>query len=120
MTKAALVAAVVGGTLAMVEGLLLIVLGGLAGLAVNPEGETALTEGYVLLGLGAIVLTAVFVGRRWPVVLAVTTAATAVIGFFVESALWAFAAAFLLAATALVVISKRGQLRFADRGAKPS
>ena len=87
---------------------------------VDPEGEAASTEGYILLALGAIVLTAVFVGRRWPFVLAVTTGATAVIGFFVESVLWAFAAAFLLAATALVVISRCGELGFANRGAKPS
>jgi uncharacterized iron-regulated membrane protein len=35
--KAAIVAAIIGGTLAVVEGLLLIVLGSLAGLAENPE-----------------------------------------------------------------------------------
>jgi hypothetical protein len=42
------------------------------------------------------------------------------IGFLVENALWIFAAAFLLAAAALAVISNRGELRFANRNAKPS
>ncbi|HEX2344226.1 MAG TPA: hypothetical protein VHI98_27390 [Vicinamibacterales bacterium] len=41
------------------EGLLLIVLGGLGGLADNPEAETAMTDGYVVLAFGATVLTAV-------------------------------------------------------------
>lgn len=47
--RAALVAAALGGTLAVVEGLLLIVLGSLAGLAENPEGEAATSDGYVTL-----------------------------------------------------------------------
>ena len=118
--KAAIVAAGIGGTLAVVEGLLLIVLGSLGGLAENPEGEPTMTDGYVVLALGAIVLTAVFVARQWPFVLAVATAATAAVGFLVENALWVFAAAFLLAAAALAAISKRGELRFASRNAKPS
>jgi len=37
--KAAIVAAAIGGMLAVVEGLLLIVLGNLAGLAEHPEAE---------------------------------------------------------------------------------
>jgi hypothetical protein len=45
VVRAAIVAAVIGSTLAVVEGLLLIVLGGLGGLAENPEGETAMTDG---------------------------------------------------------------------------
>jgi hypothetical protein len=118
--KAAIVAAAIGATLAVVEGLLLVVLGSLAGLAENPEGDPAQTDGYVVLALGVIVLSAIFVARRWPFVLAVTTAATAAIGFLVENALWPFAAAFLFAAAALAVISKRGELRFANRNAKPS
>ena len=111
--KAALVAAAIGGTLAAVEGLLLIVLGGLGGLAENPEGEAAITDGYVVLALGAVVLTAVLVARRWPFVLAATTATTAVLGFFIENALWVFAAAFLLAAAVFATISKRGEPPFA-------
>jgi hypothetical protein len=118
--KAAVVAAAIGGTLAVVEGLLLVVLGSLGGLADNPEGEAAMTDGYVVLALGVIILMAVFVARRWPFVLAVTTAATAAVGFLVENALWVFAAAFLLAAAAFAVIAKRGELRFANRNAKPS
>jgi hypothetical protein len=113
--KAAIVAAATGGTLAVAEGLLLIVLGSLAGLAENPEGEAATTGGYVLLALGVIVLAAVFVARRWPFVLAATTAAAAALGFLVENALWVFAAAFLFAAAALGVISRRASLRFASR-----
>jgi hypothetical protein len=35
----------------------------------------------------------------------------AAIGFLIENALWVFAAAFLLAAAALAVISKRDELR---------
>jgi hypothetical protein len=70
----------------LVEGLLLIVLGGLGGLADNPEAETAMTDGYVVLAFGATVLTAVFVARRWPLVLAVATAATAGVGFLVKNA----------------------------------
>ena len=68
--KAGIVAAAMGGTVAVVEGLLLIALGSLAGLAKNPEGEAAMTDGYVSLALGAIVLTAVFAARRWPFLLA--------------------------------------------------
>jgi hypothetical protein len=118
--KAAIVAAAIGGTLAVVEALLLIVLGSLGGLAENPEGEATMTDGYVVLALGVIVLTAVFVGGRRPFVLAVATAASAAVGFLVENALWVFAAAFLLAAAALAVISTRGELRFADRNDRPS
>ena len=118
--KAAIVAAAIGGTLAVVEGVLLIILGSLAGLARNPAGEPTMTDGYVVLALGAIVLTAAFVARRWPFVLAVATATTAAVGFLVENALWAVAAVFLLVAAAVAVISKRGELRFADRNAKPS
>jgi hypothetical protein len=106
--KAAIVAAAIGGVLAGVQGLLLIVLGSLAGLAENPEGETARADGYVVLALAAIVLTAVFAARRRPLVLAVTAAAAAAVGFLVENALWVFAAAFLFAAAGLAVISKRG------------
>ena len=58
--KAAIVAATIGGTVAVVEGLLLIVLGSLARLAKNPEGEASMTDGYLVLALGAIVLAAVF------------------------------------------------------------
>lgn len=118
--RAAIVAAVIGGTLAIVEGLLLIVLGSLAGLAENPEGDAATTDGYVVVVLGAIVLTAVFVARRRPVVLALATSATAALGFLVENALWGFAAAFLLVGAALAIISKRDELRLANRNAKPS
>jgi hypothetical protein len=118
--KAAIVAAAIGGSFAVVEGLLLVVLGSLAGLAENPEGEAAMTDGYVVVTLGAIVLTAVSVARRWPFLLPVASASTAAVGFLVENALWVFAAAFLLAAAVLAVISKRGELRFANRNAKPS
>jgi hypothetical protein len=114
--KAAIVAAAIGGCLAIVEGLLLIVLGGLAGLAENRESEATVTGGFVVVALGAIVLIAVFVARRRPFVLAAASAATAAVGFLVENALWIFAAAFLVAAAALVVISKRGELRFASSG----
>jgi hypothetical protein len=113
--KAAIVAAVVGGILAVVEGLLLIVLGSLAGLAENPEGEGTRAGGYVVLALGSIVLIAVFAARRWPFVLAATTALVAAVGFLVENALWVFAAAFLFAAAAFNVIAKRVDLRGADR-----
>jgi hypothetical protein len=118
--KAAIVTAAVGGTLAVVEGLLLIVLGSLAGLAENPEGEGARTGGYVVLALGAIVLSAVLAARRWPFVLAATTALVAAVGFLVENALWVFAAAFLIAAAALSLIAKRADLRLADRNARSS
>lgn len=111
-------AAAIGGALAVTEGLLLIVLGSLAGLAENPEGETARRDGYVVLTLGAIVLTAVFVTRRRPLLLAGTTAVVAALGFLVENALWIFTAGFLFAAAALVVIAQRGNLRFADRDAR--
>ena len=117
--KAAIVAAVIGGSIAVVEGLLLIVVGSLAGLAENPEGESALTGGYVVLGLGATALTAVFAARRWPLVLPLATASSAAAGFLVENALWIFAAIFLFAAAAFAVIStKRGEPRF--RNARPS
>jgi hypothetical protein len=118
--KAALVTATIGGTLAVVEGLMLLVLGSLAGLAENPKGEAAMNDGYVVIALGAIVLTAVFAARRWPFVLAVASGGTAAVGFLVDNALWVFAAVFLLAAAALVVISKRGDLRLASRSARPS
>jgi hypothetical protein len=118
--KAAVLAGGIGGTLAVVEGLLLIVLGSLAGLAENPEGESAMTDGFVVLALGVIVLALVFFARRWPFVLAATTAAAAAVGFLVENPLWVFAAAFLLAAATLGVVSKRGELRFANRNADPS
>jgi hypothetical protein len=117
VVRAAIVAAVIGGTLALVEGLLLIALGSLGGLAENPEGETAMTDGSVVLTLGAIVLTAVFVARRWPFVLPVATAATAAAGFLVDNALWVFAAVFLLAAAALALVSKRGELRSTNHNA---
>ena len=117
---AAIVAAAIGGALAVLEGLLLIVLGGLAGLAENPEGETAMRDGYVVLTLGAIVLAAAFVTRRRPLLLTAATAAVAALGFLVENALWMFAAAFLFAAAALGVIAQRGNLRFANRDADPS
>ena len=117
--KAAIVVAGIGGVLAAVEGLLLIALGSLAGLAENPEGEATSTGGWVVLAVGALILTAVFVARRRPLVLAGTTAAAAVAGFFVENPLWVFAAAFLLAAAALAVISKRGGLSVANRNATP-
>jgi hypothetical protein len=116
MMKAAIVAAAIGGCLAVVEGFLLIVLGGLAGLAENREGEATVTEGFVGVALGAIVLMAVFVARRRPFVLAGVTAATAAAGFLIENALWIFPAAFLIAAAALAVVSKRGELRFASSG----
>jgi len=48
-----------------------------------------------------------------------TTAAIAAVGFLVENPLWIFAAAFLFAAAALGVISKRGDRRFANRKADP-
>lgn len=114
--KAAIVAAAIGGGLAVVEGLLLIVLGGLAGLAENRESEATVTGGFVVLGLGAIVLMAVFVARRRPFVLAAASVATAAVGFLIENALWIFPAAFLVAAAALAVISKRRELRFASSG----
>jgi hypothetical protein len=114
--KAAIVAAAIGAGLAVVEGLLLIVLGGLAGLAENREGEATVTGGFVVLALGAIVLTAVLVARRRPFVLAAACTATAAAGFLIENALWIFAAAFLVAAAALAVIATRGELRFASSG----
>ena len=120
MVRAAIVAAGIGGTLALVEGLLLIVLGGLGGLADNPEGETAVTDGYVVLALGAIVLTVVLVARQAPLALAVVTAAAAAVGFLVDNPLWVFAAAFLLAAAAVALVSKRGELRSNNRNATPS
>lgn len=102
------------------EGLLLILLGSLAGLAENSEGDTATTDGYVVLALGAIVLAAVLVARRRPFVLAAVTAVAAAVGFLVDNALWVFAAAFLLAA-ALAVISMRGdERRLATRDSMPS
>jgi hypothetical protein len=117
--KTAIVAAAIGGSFAVVEGLLLIVLGSLAGLAENPEGEAAMTDGFVVLALGVVVLASVFVARRRPLVLAVVTAVAAAVGFLVENALWVFAAAFLLAAAAFAVISKRGDVRFATRNSMP-
>ena len=118
--KAAIVAAAIGGVLAVVEGFLLIALGGLAGLAENRESEATMTGGFVVVALGAIVIMAVFVARRRPFVLAGATAAAAAACFLIENALWIFAAGFLLTAAALAVISKRRELRFANRNAKPS
>ena len=109
--KAAIVASVIGGTVAVVEGLLLIVLGSLAGLARNPDGEAAVTDGLIVLGLGLVVLTTLLVARRSLLVLAITTAAAAGAGFLVENALWTFVAAFLLVAAALAVISQRADVR---------
>ena len=43
--KAAIVAAAIGGTLAVAEGLLLIVLGSLGGLAENPDAEAVISDG---------------------------------------------------------------------------
>lgn len=120
MTKAAVVTAAIGGTLAVIEGLLLIVLGSLAGLAENPEGESAMADGAVVLVLGVIVLATVLFARRWPSVLAAVSAGVAAVGFLVENALWVFPAAFLFAAAALGVVSKRGELRLASRDADPS
>ena len=114
--KAAIVAAAIGGGLAVVEGLLLIVLGSLAGLAENRESEATVTGGLVVLALGASVLMAVFVARRWPFVLAAASVAAAAVGFLVENALWIFAAAFLVAGAALAVISTRGEARFTRSG----
>jgi len=113
--RAATVAAAIGGALATVEGLLLIVLGSLGGLAENREGEAAMTDGLIVLGLGAIALATAFVARRSPLVLGAATAATAAAGFLVENALWIFAAAFLLAAAALGVIGRRTDPRFPSR-----
>ena len=115
MKTAAIVAAAIGGCLAVVEGVLLIVLGSVAGLAENPEGDAAMTDGYVVLALVVIVMTTVFFARRRPLVLAVTTAVTAAGGFLVENALWIFAAVFLFAAAALTIVSRRGELRSARR-----
>jgi hypothetical protein len=114
--KAAIVAAAIGGCLAVVEGLLLIVLGGLAGLAENRESEATVTGGFVVMALGAIVLMSIFVARRRPIVLAAASVATATAGFLVENALWIFAAAFLVAAAALAVISKRRDPQFESSG----
>jgi hypothetical protein len=115
--KASIVASTIGGGLAVVEGLLLIVLGNLADLAENPAGETAIRDGYVALALGVIVLTAVFVTRRRPLLLAAATAAAAALGFLVENALWIFAAGFLFAAAALGIMAHRSDLRSAGRDA---
>jgi hypothetical protein len=114
---AALVASTIGGALAVVEGLLQIVLGSLAGLAENPEGETAASGGYAVFALGAIVLPAVVLTRRRPLLLASATAAAAALGFLVENALWIFAAGFLLATAAFAIIAQRGDPRTADRDA---
>jgi hypothetical protein len=114
---AALVASTIGGALAVVEGLLQIVLGSLAGLAENPEGETAASGGYAVFALDAIVLPAVFLTRRRPLLLASATAAAAALGFLVENALWIFAAGFLLATAAFAIIAQRGDPRTADRDA---
>lgn len=98
----------------MVEGLLLIAVGSLGGLAENPEGQTAMTDGYVVSALGTIVLIAVVLARRSPLVLAVATAAAAALGFLVDNALWIFAAIFLFAAAALGFVSNR-DLRSTNR-----
>lgn len=85
--KAAIVAAAIGGGLAVVEGLLLIVLGSLAGLAENREGEATVTDGYVVLALGAIVL----MEDKRPSPCnenGAASAATAAVGFLAENALW--------------------------------
>ena len=92
------------------EGLLLIVLSSLAGLAQNLDGEAAMTDGFVL-GLGVVVLATVLVARRSLLVLTITTAAAAGAGFLVENALWIFAAAFLLAGAALGFIARHRALR---------
>ena len=113
--NAAVVSAAIGATLAVVEGVLMIALGSLGGLADNPEGEAALTGGYVVLALGAVVLAFVFVARGRPLVLALVTALAAAIGFGVENALWIFVAVFLFAAAAFAVISRRGEHRLANR-----
>jgi hypothetical protein len=114
LLRATIAAAAIGGSLAVVEGLLLIALGSLGGLAENPEGETAMTDGYVVAALGVIVLAAVFLARRSPLVLSVATAATAAFGFLVDNALWIFAAVFLFAAAALGLVSNR-ELRSTNR-----
>jgi hypothetical protein len=113
--KAAVVAAAIGGCLAVVEGLLLIVLGGLAGLAKNQDGETAMADGYVVLALGIIVPAAPFFAPRSPLVLAVTTAVSVVLGFVAENALRVFAAAMLFAAAALAIVPTLGELRSSSR-----
>jgi hypothetical protein len=118
--KAAMVSAAIGGTLAAAEGLLLVLLGGLAGLAENREGEAARSDGYMVLALAAIVLTAAFAARGRPFLLAAASAVSAAAGFLVDNPLWIFAAVFLIAAAVLAVISRRDALRFANRGAKPS
>ena len=115
--KAAIVAAAIGGVLAVVEGFLLIVLGGLAGLAENRESEATMTGGFVVVALGAIVIMAVFVARRRPFVLAAATVATAAAGFLIENALWIFPAGFLLAAAALAVEAKGTAFRQSQRQA---
>jgi hypothetical protein len=119
LMKAAIVAATIGGALAIIEGLLLIVLGSLAGLAENPDSEAARTDGFLVLALGGIILVAVLTARRWPIVIAAACASTAAIGFLIENALWIFAAACLVAAAALAVISKRGELRLAKNARPP-
>lgn len=108
--KAAIIAAAIGGTLAVLEGLLLIFLGSLAGLAENPESEPARTDGYAVLGLGGLVLAAVFTARRSQLVLPAVCLSIAAIGFLVENALWVFPAAFLLAAAVLAVVSNHGEV----------
>lgn len=113
--KAGTIAAAIGGTLAVLEGLLLIVLGSLAGLAENPEGDAARTDGYVVLGLGGVVLAAVFTARRSQLVLTAVCLSTAAVGFLAENALWVLTAPFLLAAAVLALISRRGELRSVSR-----
>jgi hypothetical protein len=73
-----------------------------------------MTDGYVVAALGVIVLAAVFLARRSPLVLSVATAATAAFGFLVDNALWIFAAVFLFAAAALGLVSNR-ELRSTNR-----
>ena len=111
MTRAAYVSAGIGGAVAVVEGLLLIALGSLAGLADNPEGEPAMTDGFVVLAIGGLVLATVFAARQRVLLLASATAAGGVIGFVVENPLWIFAAVFLFVAAALALISNWGHRR---------
>jgi hypothetical protein len=107
LLKAAVICGLIGGAVAIAFGILFIVLGGLAGLAENPDGQDAVDVGRVLLLLGLVAVAGVFAARNRPVWLAAIVVVVAALGFLVDRVLWPFVAAILAATAALSLLSLR-------------
>jgi hypothetical protein len=105
--RAATVTGTVGGVLATLEGLLLLTLGGLSGLAENDEAGSAIRAGRITLVLGIVVLGGIGLERRNPIVIAAICGGSAAVGFLGYAPLWVFAAAPLAAAAILALLSLR-------------